>query len=610
MRRSAVVGVLLAMLVAAAPAAAAPGVLDDSFGNGGVFLGTTFATQYDDQQVVAVDAQGRALVAITEDSGQMQHYTDSRLWVARLTPAGALDPTFAPGAATPGLEKIDFGAAIDPADWVSAAGIRPGPGGSIVVLAAIDGSSGPRVGLMRLDGAGGYDASLNGTGRLVTNLSTVGYNPTPMALLVDDAGRMLVSGAESFINHNNNGFVARFTAAGALDTTFAGTGLFADPGSTAAGQPSVQYRDLAFAPAGGIVAAGDRDLDAAALKLTAAGAPDPGFGGGDGIATSDFVKGPGFSIASGFGIGIDSQGRVLLSGQTTPASADAKGTVARFTPAGALDPTWGSGTPAPGIVWLTLAQMARASGLLVSSGDRVVISGSGSADPDGPGPYGQSNAPSIARLTAAGTLDPSFGSGGVTVTSVGVYANGYRLVADPTHQRLLVPGSRTLQAPPYDVRPFVLAYGDDGSTGAPPPPPSGGTPAPPASTPAAPVAPAGAVVPPPAAKPTPPPPATRLTIAQAVAFPPTKSCASRRKFGIRLRVPKSVAVKDATVSLNGKRVAVRKGSRLRSTVNLLHLPKGTFTVSIQIRLADGTVLKGSRKYHTCVAKRHGGKPKV
>ena len=133
--RSAVVGVLLAMLVAAAPAGAAPGVLDGTFGSGGVFLGTTFATPYDDQQIVAVDAQGRALVAITEDSGEMQHFADSRLWVARLTAAGALDPTFAPSEPTPGLKAIDLSALVG-SDSVSAAAIRPGPGGSIVVVPA------------------------------------------------------------------------------------------------------------------------------------------------------------------------------------------------------------------------------------------------------------------------------------------------------------------------------------------------------------------------------------------------------------------------------------------------------------------------------------------
>jgi uncharacterized delta-60 repeat protein len=604
MRRSAVLGVLLTLLSVAAPAAADPGKLDSSFGAGGVFLGTTFGTPYDDQQVVAVDAQGRALVAITEDSGQTAHYEDSRLWVARLTASGALDPTFAPSAPTPGLKAIDLSASIAAGDSVSAAGIRPGPGGSIVVVGSVDGAGGPRIALVRLDGEGGYDASLNGTGRLVTNLSPTGYGPYPFALLVDDAGRMVVGGVEAYVGFHNQAFVARFTAAGALDPSFAGTGLFVDPNSVASGTPSVQYRDMAFAPGGGIVVAGDRETDAMVIKLSAGGVPDASFGGGDGIVTSDFAKPASTDLAGGYGVGIDSQGRVLLGGQAT-IGGNGLATVVRFTPTGTPDASWGSGTPAPGVVRLTMAQMARAHGVVISSGDRVVLSGSGSFDPDGPGPGGYTNAPSIARLTASGSLDPAFGTGGVTVTGVGVYANGFRVVADATHQRLLVPGSRTLLAPPYDVRPIVLAYGDDGSTGTPPPEP--GTPAPADPAPAAPVTPAGAVVPTPApaAKPKP-----TLTFAQAVSFPPTKTCASRRKFGIRLRVPKGVAVKDAIVSLDGKRVAVRKGSRLRSTVNLLHLPKGTFTVSIQIRLADGHVLKGSRKYHTCAVKRRGGKPKV
>jgi uncharacterized delta-60 repeat protein len=596
------------MLVAAAPAAAGPGVLDGTFATGGVFLGTPFANQYDYQQIVAVDVQGRAIVAITEDSGHIQQAADSRLTIGRLTAAGTLDTTFDPAGATPGLKRIDFGAAIAAGDSVAAAGIRPGPGGSIVVAVSIDGASGPRIGLVRLDGTGGYDASLNGTGRLVTNLSPAGYGPYPGALLVDDSGRMIVAGTEAYLGIHNQGFVARFTAAGALDTSFAGTGVFTDPNSTASSTPSVQFRDLAFTPGGGVVAAGDRDLDAMVLKLSAGGVPDAGFGGGDGIATSDFAKGAGYAIAGGYGIAVDSQGRILLSGQATPFNADAKGTVVRFTPAGALDTSWGTGTP--GIAALAAPQMARAGGVLISSGDRVVLSGSGSFDPDGPGPGGYTNAPSIARFTAAGTLDPAFGSGGVTVTGVGVYANGFRVAADPVHLRLLVPGSRTLLAPPYDVRAFVLAYTEDGSTGTPPP---GETPAPEPPMPAtpAPVAPAGAVVPPPSPKPgRTMPPGAKLTIAQAVSFPPTKTCASRRKFGIRLRVPKNVAVKDATVSVNGKRVTVRKGGRLRSTVNLLHLPKGTFTVTIQLRFADGHVLKGTRKYHTCAAKRHGGKPKV
>lgn len=140
-----------------------------------------------------------------------------------------------------------------------------------------------------------------------------------------------------------------------------------------------------------------------------------------------------------------------------------------------------------------------------------------------------------------------------------------------------------------------------------PAPAGGSTPAPapaPVPAPAAPAPVVAAAAPTKAAAPKP------VAVADVVTFPAAKTCASRRSFAIRLRVPKDANVTQATVRVNGKQVAVRKGSRLRSTVDLRRLPKGRFTVSIELKLADGKVVKGSRAYRTCTAKRQGGKPKV
>ena len=80
-------------------------------------------------------------------------------------------------------------------------------------------------------------------------------------------------------------------------------------------------------------------------------------------------------------------------------------------------------------------------------------------------------------------------------------------------------------------------------------------------------------------------------------------CASRRNFKIRLRVPRDAAVTRAIVKVNGRQVAVRRGDRLRSQVDLRTLPKGRFSVTIELRLADGRVVKGTRRYRTCTPKR-------
>jgi uncharacterized delta-60 repeat protein len=94
--------------------------------------------------------------------------------------------------------------------------------------------------------------------------------------------------------------------------------------------------------------------------------------------------------------------------------------------------------------------------------------------------------------------------------------------------------------------------------------------------------------------------AARPVAAQSV----PKACASKRAFTIRLRIPRHVTAVSATVKVNGRQVKVLKGSRLRSTVNLRGLPKGTFKVSITVKVAHGKrSLRGTRTYHTCIPKR-------
>ena len=81
-----------------------------------------------------------------------------------------------------------------------------------------------------------------------------------------------------------------------------------------------------------------------------------------------------------------------------------------------------------------------------------------------------------------------------------------------------------------------------------------------------------------------------------------RSCASRRRFTIRLRVPRGERAVSATVRVNGKRVAVRRGARLTAPVNLRGLPKGRFSVRITLKLADGRTVTGVRRYRTCTPK--------
>ena len=85
---------------------------------------------------------------------------------------------------------------------------------------------------------------------------------------------------------------------------------------------------------------------------------------------------------------------------------------------------------------------------------------------------------------------------------------------------------------------------------------------------------------------------------------PLPPCFSRRRFRIRLRAPKGDRLTSATIYVNGKKRRTLKGKALRrSRVDLLGLPKGQFTITIQARTKNGKKLRQVRRYRTCVPRK-------
>lgn len=89
---------------------------------------------------------------------------------------------------------------------------------------------------------------------------------------------------------------------------------------------------------------------------------------------------------------------------------------------------------------------------------------------------------------------------------------------------------------------------------------------------------------------------------QQVELAQSRTCLSRRRFQIRLRVPQRFAVRSTRVFVDGKRVTVRRGGRLRAVVDLRGKPKGSVVVSIAVRGRNGRTLTGTRRYRTCTPK--------
>jgi hypothetical protein len=81
-----------------------------------------------------------------------------------------------------------------------------------------------------------------------------------------------------------------------------------------------------------------------------------------------------------------------------------------------------------------------------------------------------------------------------------------------------------------------------------------------------------------------------------------KRCASRRHFQIRLRAPRGDRLRSARVYVNGHRVRLLRGRRLRARVSLRGLPRGRFTVRIVGRTRKGRTVYDVRRYRTCTRK--------
>ena len=382
---------LMALLGSAPSAHAAAGLLDPSFGSGGYVVLDDPAETGERLRDVAILADGRILGAGSRGGSK-------GFLLARLGAAGTPDAGFDGD----GIKVEPYTASLG--DPRSIAAIEPRADGRLVVTGLGTGTMADAYQFGRyLPGGDALDPGFGSAG-----LRTVAVSPSGSAFAADLApdGKVVAVGGNG---PGNKAVAVRVTEGGDPDAGFGplpvGVRFVDVPESISEEAHAVRVLSDGSVLLGGI------STDGAFLaKLDSGGLPFPGFGDA-GIAVHPV--GSGASEAGMIrGLEVLADGRILAAGfDFATGGEDTELFVARFTPEGSLDPSFGAG----GIFRRNPTGGAdEAAAMEVLPDGRILLAGQRSG---GEGPPGSSDT-WILRLTADGRLDQSFGGGGESVAAI------------------------------------------------------------------------------------------------------------------------------------------------------------------------------------------------
>jgi uncharacterized delta-60 repeat protein len=306
-------------------------------------------------------------------------------------------------------------------------------GSTLAVCLALFGLPGPAV--ARSEPGTGLDPGFGDGGKVVV-ARPAGAGEWPGGQAVQSDGAIVVVGTAAPARNGYAILLLRFLPDGRLDPSF-GTGgrvwtdlvTLATPlrgavvGDVALGSSSATA--VVIQPDGKIVVGGTTQSGAttafAVLRYRPDGTPDATFGT-EGLALTDFDPTTNDGVSA---LSLLPDGRILAAG----AAGDAVG-LARYRPDGQLDPTFGSARDGtvrtPGLL--------NALNLDADPGGRLLVAGQAGTS-GGPFDFG------VARYSADGVLDPSFGGRGVVATDLGATGEWAADVASGPDGTVVVAGA-------------------------------------------------------------------------------------------------------------------------------------------------------------------------
>lgn len=373
-----------------------------------------------------------------------------RLEARECPTAGALDTSFG----GTGIVFTDFG------DGQNAAYLPTvQPDGKTVVLGFLTQPGPPPKGnkppqtqndfaLARYNVNGSLDTSFGVGGKVITDFSNLSDDHPLGGVAIQADGKIVAAGTSA-----GKFAVARYNSNGTLDTTFdtdgkATTSLSGNKGSIGGTRSLVLQSDGKIVLAGSYRSAGPiYSYGFALVRYNANGSLDTSFDG-DGIAVSAFTTNAKTTASS---LARQNDGRLVVAGEI----ADVGG-VARFNANGSLDISFGGGDG-----HVELADASKFVDVDMQM-DRIVVAGN--RIPTASDPVYR---PMIARFTAAGVLDTTFGTSGFTVEmgvtiAQSVYG-GFNAIETQADDKIVVAGGAwTGQSASYNDVFLAARYSADG----------------------------------------------------------------------------------------------------------------------------------------------------
>src|SRR3954447_23145525 len=337
----------------------AEGALDTSFAEGGRLLDWR-AVDSDGISVPAdavVQPDGKIVVALSNSDPRY-------MGVTRYTAAGGLDPTFGFGG------RVDISYNFGSIGYADAAAVALAPDGKIVVAGTYETGSERDLAVARLTASGALDPTFAGDGTVTLD---IGDTDDAYDVVVQPNGAVVVAGRSDV-----NAVMARFTSAGALDSTFGSGGV-----ALSNVNESTVFTALALGAGGTLVAVGDEFAGGfsgiVVSRWTATGQPDVDFNGG---YTIDLISNATHAHAKA--VAVQKDGKVVVGGSAPYIHSDTADTmdkvVTRYTAAGQIDYTFGVTYPTnfgDRAAWIdNHGEDETVSGVAVQPDGKIVVLGS------------------------------------------------------------------------------------------------------------------------------------------------------------------------------------------------------------------------------------------